>query len=191
MLLTYSAFIDIVARVLFGLGVLAGVVCVVDWAIRARKIGPFSGIARLFRRTVDPLMRPMEGMIVRRGGQPSSAPLWVFLGIVVAGIVILWLLRMIGGLLLQLSTAASEPRLLPILLAEWALEFLYIAILVRVFSSWLPISPYSRWIRWSYVATEWLLAPLRRIIPSFGAIDVSPLGALLLIWIARGIIGRL
>jgi YggT family protein len=191
MLLTYSAFIDIVARVLLGLGVLAGLVCVVDWAIRTRKIGPFSGVARFFRRTVDPMLRPMEAIIVRRGGQPASAPLWVFLGIVVAGIVILWLLRMVGGLLLQLSAAASEPRLLPILLAEWALEFLYVAILVRVFSSWLPISPYSRWIRWSYVTTEWLLAPLRRIIPPFGAIDVSPLGALLLIWLARGIIGRL
>jgi YggT family protein len=190
-LIGYSAFIDIVARVLLGLGVLAGVVCVIDWAIRTRKIGPFSGIARFFRRTVDPLMRPMEAMIVRRGGQPASAPLWVFLGIVVAGIVTLWLLRLVGGLLLQLSTVASEPRLIPILLAEWALEFLYVAILVRVFSSWLPISPYSRWIRWSYVTTEWLLAPLRRIIPPFGAIDVSPLGALLLIWIARGIIGRL
>ena len=191
MLITYSAFIDVVARILLGLGVLAGAVCVIDWAIRTRKIGPFSGIARFFRRTVDPLLRPVEASIVRRGGQPSSAPLWVFLGIAVAGIVILWLLRMIGGLLLQLSPAVSEPRLLPILLAEWALEFLYVAILVRVFSSWLPISPYSRWIRWSYVTTEWLLAPFRRIIPSFGAIDVSPLGALLLIWIARGIIGRL
>jgi len=191
MLFTYSAFIDLVARVLLGLGVLAGLVCVVDWAIRTRKIGPFSGVARFFRRTVDPMMRPMEAIIVRRGGQPASAPLWVFLGIVVAGIVILWLLRLVGGLLLQLSTAASEPRLIPILLAEWALEFLYVAILVRVFSSWLPISPYSRWIRWSYVTTEWLLAPLRRIIPPFGAIDVSPLGALLLIWLARGIIGRL
>ena len=191
MLITYSAFIDIVARLLLGLGVLAGLVCVVDWAIRTRKIGPFSGVARFFRRTVDPMMRPMEAIIVRRGGQPASAPLWVFLGIVVAGIVILWLLRLVGGLLLQLSTAASEPRLIPILLAEWALEFLYVAILVRVFSSWLPISPYSRWIRWSYVTTEWLLAPLRRIIPPFGTIDVSPLGALLLIWLARGIIGRL
>jgi YggT family protein len=191
MLFTYSALIDLVARVLLGLGVLAGLVCVIDWAIRTRKIGPFSGVARFFRRTVDPMLRPMEAIIVRRGGQPASAPLWVFLGIVVAGIVILWLLRLVGGLLLQLSTAASEPRLIPILLAEWALEFLYVAILVRVFSSWLPISPYSRWIRWSYVTTEWLLAPLRRIIPPFGAIDVSPLGALLLIWLARGIIGRL
>lgn len=191
MLITYSAFIDVVARILLGLGVLAGVVCVIDWAIRTRKIGPFSGVARFFRRTVDPLLRPVEATIVRRGGQPSSAPLWVFLGIAVAGIVILWLLRLIGGLLQQVSVASSEPRLIPILLAEWALQFLYVAVLVRVFSSWLPISPYSRWIRWSYVITEWLLAPMRRIIPSFGAIDVSPLGALLLIWIAQGIIGRL
>ena len=191
MLITYSAFIDIVARILLGLGVLAGVVCVIDWAIRTRKIGPFSGVARFFRRTVDPMLRPVEARIVRSGGQPASAPLWVFLGIAVAGIVILWLLRLIGGLLQQMSVASSEPRLIPILVVEWALQFLYVAVLVRVFSSWLPISPYSRWIRWSYVTTEWLLAPLRRIIPSFGAIDVSPLGALLLIWIAQGIIGRL
>ncbi len=191
MLITYSAFIDIVARLLLGLGVLAGVVSVIDWAIRTRKISPFGAIGRFFRRTVDPMLRPVEASIVRRGGQPASAPFWVFLGIVGGGIAILWLLRLVGGLLLQLSTAASEPRLIPILLAEWALEFLYIAVLVRVFSSWLPISPYSRWIRWSYVTTEWLLAPLRRIIPPFAALDLSPLGALFLIWIARGIIGRL
>lgn len=191
MLIGYSAFVDVVARVFLGLGVVAAAICVVDWAIRARKIGPFNPVARFFRRTIDPMMRPVEGRIVRMGGQPATAPLWVFLGIVVAGIVILWLLRQLGGLLAQISVAASEPRLIPVLVAEWALQFLYVAILVRVFSSWLPISPYSRWIRWSYVTTEWLLAPLRRVIPTFGAIDVSPLGALLLIWLARGIVGRL
>jgi YggT family protein len=191
MLIGYSGFIDVVARVFLALGVLAGAICVVDWAIRARKISPFNGVARLFRRTIDPMMRPVEARVVRHGGQPASAPLWVFLGIAVAGILILWFLRRLGGLLQQASVASSEPRLIPILLAEWALQFLWVAILVRVFSSWLPISPYSRWIRWSYVTTEWLLGPLRRIIPPFGAIDVSPLGALLLIWIVRGIIGRL
>src|SRR5438093_1117893 len=141
MLIGYSAFVDVVARVLLALGILAGVVCVIDWAIRARKISPFSGVARFFRRTIDPMLRPVESRIVRHGGQPASAPLWVFLGVAVAGILILSLLRMLGGLIQQLAVASSEPRLIPVLAAEWALQFLYIAILVRVISSWLPISP--------------------------------------------------
>lgn len=189
MLIAYSTFLDIVAKVFLALGIIAGAVCIIDWAIRTRKISPFSGIARFIRRTVDPLMRPVEARVVRHGGQPASAPLWVFLGVAVAGIVIIQGLRVIGGLMHTLS--GTTARSLPLLLAGWALQFLYLAILVRVFSSWLPISPYSKWIRWSYVSTEWLLAPLRRIIPPFGAFDVSPIAALVLIWIVRGIIGRL
>jgi YggT family protein len=188
MLFAYSAFLDVLAKVFLVLGVVAGAICLTDWAIRERKINPFSGVARFFRRTIDPLMRPLEAQVVRRGGQPASAPLWLFLAIVLAGIVTLQLLRVLGGLLIQLSAASSNPRLFPLLLASWALQFLYIAILVRVFSSWLPISPFSVWVRWSYVSTEWLLAPLRRIIPPFGALDLSPIAALVLIWIVRGII---
>jgi YggT family protein len=45
------------------------------------------------------------------------------------------------------------------------------------------MSPYSPWIRWSYVMTEWMLAPIRRLLPPFGAIDASPLVAFLLLWI--------
>jgi hypothetical protein len=39
------------------------------------------------------------------------------------------------------------------------------ALIVRVLSTWLPVSPYSKWIRWSYVLTDWLINPLRRLIP--------------------------
>ena len=51
-------------------------------------------------------------------------------------------------------------------------------------ASWLPISAYSRWIRWSYVLTEWMLAPLRRIIPMIGMIDITPIIA----WFALSLI---
>lgn len=189
MLIGYSAFVDIVAKILLGLGVAAGVICVVDWAIRARKISPFSGVARFFRRTVDPMMRPVEGRIVRYGGQPSSAPLWVFLGIVVAGIVVIQLLKLFGGVMMQISVAASEPRLIPSLALGWAFRFLTFALLVRVISTWLPVSPYSKWIRWSYVSTEWLLAPLRKVIPTFGAFDITPIAAYFLLVIVQRILG--
>src|SRR3954470_19818877 len=121
MLFTYTTFVDVVARIFLALGVVAGAICVVDWAIRTKKIGPFSGIARFFRRTVDPMMRPVEGRIVRMGGQPASAPLWVFLGVVVVGIILLQVLRVIGDLLVQITVAVSTPGLAPqvMLLIAW------------------------------------------------------------------------
>jgi YggT family protein len=191
MLITYAAFMDVVARILLGLGVIAGLVCVVDWAIRARKISPFNAVARFFRRSVDPMMRPMESRIVRFGGQPASAPLWLFLGIVVAGIVLLQVLRVVGDLLTQATVALTMPGVSPkiLLIIAWALQFLMLALLYRVISTWLPVSPYSKWVRWSYVTTEWLLAPLRKIIPSFGAFDVTPIVAYFIILIVQRVIG--
>jgi YggT family protein len=56
---------------------------------------------------------------------------------------------------------------------------------VRVISSWFRISPWSRWIRWSYVLTEWLLAPLRRVIPPFGMIDITPIVAYILLRVVQ------
>jgi uncharacterized protein YggT (Ycf19 family) len=51
------------------------------------------------------------------------------------------------------------------------------------------VSPYSRWVRWSYVSTEWILAPLRRLIPSFGQLDITPIAAYFLLTIAGSVLG--
>jgi len=186
---SYAVFVDIVAKVFLGLGILAGAICLLDWLIRERKISPFSGVARFFRNRIDPLMRPVENKVVRMGGMPSSAPLWVLVAIALAGIVVIQLLRFIGGLLMQLSVAAAHPRLFPMLLIDWAIQLLLLALLVRVITSWLPISPFSKWVRWSYVMTEWLLAPIRRVVPPFGAVDLSPLIAYVLILVVSRILG--
>src|SRR4051812_14670800 len=113
----YGAFLDIVSKVLLALGLLTGGVCLIDWAIRTRKISPFSAISRFFRRVVDPLFRPVEDRIVRVGGQPQNAPLWVFLGVAVAGIVILQVLRILGGWMMEAEVAFQTPRYLPLLFA--------------------------------------------------------------------------
>lgn len=189
MLFTYATFVEVATKVLLALGVIAGLVCLIDWAIRARKIGPFSGVARFFRRVIDPMMRPIEAKIVRHGGQPASAPLWTFVAVVVFGILVIQLLGVLGGLMMQLSVGLSSPREFFLMLLSWALRFVTIALLVRVISSWLPISPYSWMIRWSYVATEWLLGPLRRMIPPFGAIDLTPIVAYVLLIVAGRILG--
>jgi YggT family protein len=191
MLIMYASFMDVVARILLVAGAIAGLVCVVDWAIRERKISPFSAVARFFRGSIDPMMRPIESQIVRFGGHPASAPLWLFLGIVVVGIVLLQMLRVAGELLTQATVAMTMPGVSPkiLLIVAWALQFLTLALLFRVISTWVPVSPYSKWVRWSYVTTEWLLAPLRKIIPQLGAFDVTPIVAYFIVLIVQRVIG--
>jgi len=68
-----------------------------------------------------------------------------------------------------------------LLLIRWTIGLLQIALIVRVISSWVRISPYSRWVRWAFALTEWLLAPLRRIVPPLGMIDITPIVAFFVI----------
>jgi YggT family protein len=191
LLAVYGSVVGVLRVALFYAAALAGTVALVDWAVRTRRISPFSGVARFFRRTVDPVMLPIERTVVRSGGKPSSAPWWTLVAVVVGGLVLLFLLDFVGGLLRQLSVVATQPRALPVIVTSWAFKILELALLVRVISTWLPISPYSRWIRWSYTLTEWLLGPIRRVIPPLGMVDITPVVAyLLLAWVLEPIVLR-
>jgi YggT family protein len=51
--------------------------------------------------------------------------------------------------------------------------------------SWIPRLAASRWIRWTYGATEWMLRPLRSLLPSFGVIDITPIVAYFALWLVQ------
>jgi YggT family protein len=189
MLAGYAAFIGITRSVLLYLALVVAAVCAFDWAVRTRRINPFNRSARFFRGRIEPMMQPVERVVVRAGGVPSAAPLWTLAAVVVGGILLLSLLQLGGEVLSQIVFGLADPRSLPILLVSWAFAILKFALLVRVLSSWLPISPYSKWIRWSYVLTEWLIAPLRRVIPLVGMFDITPIIAWFLIIIVQRLFG--
>ena len=181
---SYAAFVAGVRVVLLYLAIALAVICALDWAVRTRRVSPFSRTARFFRTRVDPLMTPVERVILRAGGTPTSAAWWTLVALILFGILLITLLQFLGGILAQVVFGINEPGSIPLLLVSWAFGLLRLALLVRVISSWLPISPYSRWIRWSYILTEWMLAPLRRIIPTIGMIDITPIVA----WFALSLI---
>lgn len=185
----FDAVVGVVKIALLGLGGLVVVACLLDWAVRTRRVSPFSRTARFARTRIDPLMTPVERVIVRAGGVPSSAPLWMVVGYALLGILVVSALNLLGGVIAQVAYVARTPRALPILLASWAFSLIRVALLVRVISSWLPISPYSRWVRWSYVLTEWMVAPLRRLIPTLGPIDITPIIAWLLLSLLQSLLG--
>jgi YggT family protein len=185
----YSVFVDVFARALFWLAAVAAVVALVDWAVRTRRLNPFGPIARFFRRFIDPVMVPIERRVVRAGGLPSSAPWWTLVVVVVGGLLLIWVLRFLSRVLGGVAVGMDSPAAFARMLVAWSLAILRIALFVRIISTWFQISPYSKWIRWSYVLTEWMLAPLRRVLPPFGPMDLSPLVALLLLWVLQSVLG--
>ena len=187
-----DAVIQLLRTALLSIAVVFGVICVLDWAVRTRKISPFNAVARFCRSTVDPFISPVERRVVRAGGAPASAPLWALAAVVIGGILLLTLLDVIRLEVIR-SIIASQEGTAGIfhLLVSWTFTILKLALVVRVISSWLPISPHSGWIRWSYALSEPILAPLRRIVPNFGGLDLTPILAYFLLNIIESLLFRL
>jgi YggT family protein len=187
-----NTFVGLVKIALLVLVAILALFCILDWAVRTRRVNLFGGIARFARSKIDPVLAPIERRVVSAGGTPASAPLWGLAAVVIGGILIVSLLNFITAELYQVVFALdSGPRGIFRLIVSWLFDFVRIAILVRVISSWLPISPYSKWIHWSYVVSEPILRPLRQIIPGMGMIDVTPIIAYFLIGFVQGAVVRL
>ena len=186
----YGAFLGVLRMVLFGLAAVLTVVFAIDWAVRTRRINPFNPVARFFRASVDPLIAPVERRIVRAGGLPSSAPWWALVAVVLGGILLIQVLGFVGSQILVMSMAASSgPGAMLHMLVGLTFWILQIALIVRVLSSWIPnLSPYSPWVRWAFVLTEPILAPLRQIVPTLGAIDITPIVAYFLLKILASLL---
>jgi len=187
-----GAVIQVLRGALLSIAVVFGVICILDWAVRTRKISPFNAVARFCRATVDPFIAPIERKVVRAGGTPASAPLWALVAVVVGGILLLSFLDFIT-IQVARSMIATQSGAAGIfhLLVSWTFTILKIALIVRVISSWLPISPFSRWVRWSYRLSEPILAPLRRIVPNLGGLDITPILAYFLLSLTESLLHRL
>lgn len=174
----FDAFLGVLRLAFFALAAVLAVVATVDWLVRTRRLNPFGGVARFFRRSVDPLLAPVERRILRSGGVPTAAPWWALAAVIVAGILLLSLLGFLRNQYLgALFAAEAGPRGIVRLLVAWTFGFLQIAILVRVIASWIPVNPYSPWLRWAFVVSEPILRPLRGLIPTIGMIDITPIVA--------------
>ena len=71
---------------------------------------------------------------------------------------------------------------------------LYFAILARVLTSWIqvaPTSPFFPVIRLIHGVTEPILGPIRKVLPSTGMFDFSPVVALLIMHLLRVVLGKL
>lgn len=68
---------------------------------------------------------------------------------------------------------------------------LWAAILGRVILSWINVSPDNPIVVLIYGITEPILAPIRRVLPSMGMLDLSPMVALIVMMVIREVLVRL
>ena len=78
------------------------------------------------------------------------------------------------------------------MMAQFVLQFanifimiLYLAVIGRALLSWFPIDPANPLVRVLNEITEPVLAPLRRVIPRLGMIDISPMVAIVVLMVVQ------
>jgi YggT family protein len=188
----FDLFIAALRPAVFLAGVLTAIAAVVSYSVRTRRITPFSPVARFMRERVDPwLIAPMERRVLRAGGTPYSAPWWTLAAVVLGGLVLISVVGFIRDQFVMMAYfGASGPRGILRLAVQWTFGILRIALFARVIASWVGGSPYSKWWRWAFVITEPILAPLRRVIPTIGMIDITIIVAYFGLGFLQGFIMR-
>jgi YggT family protein len=167
----------------------AAVVAVTHWAVRNRRINPFGAWPRFVRRVSDPLLQPLERRVISAGGNPQNTPLWLLVAVIASGLVLMSLAAWLVDAVVRLRwMVESGPRMWLATLVSLTFTVLMAAILIRVIASWLGIGPYRRWMRPVMALTNWLIDPIRRILPPFGMLDFSPMVAWLVLYVVRGFV---
>jgi YggT family protein len=175
--------------VVLGAFVGSALVALASWMVRTRRVSPFGVLGRALRTASDPLIRPVESRLVRSGGNPVHAGWWLVVGVAAAGVVLLTLWNWgVGAAYSVVAAFAGGPRGAIRLLIESAYAVVFIALVARVIASWFGFFRYARWLRPAYALTDWLVEPIRRVLPPMGALDWSPLAAWLVLWVLKQVL---
>ena len=126
-------------------------------------------------RATNPLLAPLRRIIPGYRGLDIASLVLILILIVAKALMLLTIQT--GGL-----PAGIGPQLLVYTLRELAsliLDYVFWAVLVRVILSWVAPDPSNPVVRVVIQITEPLMAPVRRLLPDMGGLDLSPLIVLL------------
>ncbi len=182
--------IDMIFTVLrigiFAAAAATAIVAVTNWAVMRGHLQPFGAWPRFIRSASDPMLKPIERRLLSAGGNPQSAPWWLFAIVLFGGLALLALARWLVGTAYTVAyVGQTGPLGIIRLLVHWTFQVLMAALFVRVIASWLGGSRYSRWLRPVYALTDWVVLPIQRHMPPFGVLDLSPLVAYLVLMLLR------
>jgi len=164
-------------------------VALASWLVRTRRISPFGALGRALRTASDPLIRPVETRLVRAGGNPVHAGWWLVVAVAAAGVLLMTLWNWLVDTAYAVTAAfAAGPRAAIALTVVVAYRIIVAALVVRVLAGWFGYFRYARWVRPAYALTDWLVEPIRRVLPPAGGLDWSPLAAWLVLWVLKRVL---
>jgi len=161
-------------------------------AVEYADLNPFGWTKITVRRYSDPLVNPVRRGLMRWGVDQRFAPLLTILIAALAGW-FLWklvaaVLFTVDGIYVSVLTGA------PVRLAGYALFGILavysLLIMMRVIFSW-GMNYGSRLMRFLIRVTEPLLGPARRMIPSVGMMDISPILVILLLQLLQNAVAEM
>lgn len=151
----------------------------------AMDLNPFAWTSRTVRRLSDGFVIPVRGGLRGFGIDVKFAPVVVILIVILLGWFVLQLVGTLAGMvegIIESVRGGAVFRLIGFII--YGLISIYILLItIRIIFSWGMLSYRNRVMRFLVDVTEPLLGPLRRRIPPLGWLDISPLVAILILWL--------
>ena len=151
----------------------------------AMDLNPFAWTSRTVRRLSDSFVIPVRGGLRGFGIDPKFAPLVVILIVILLGWFVLQLVGTVAETLVGVIGSARSGAVFRVIgFIIYGLISIYILfIVIRIIFSWAMLSHRNRIMRFLIDVTEPLLGPLRRRIPPLLWLDISPMVAILILWL--------
>ncbi|MEE8058809.1 MAG: YggT family protein [Pseudomonadales bacterium] len=145
----------------------------------------YNPISQFLVKVTSPLLKPLRRVIPGIGG------------IDMASVLLILLIQMVATSLLVLIQGYSIPN--PLFLLIWAtlgsislvINIYFVAILVSIILSWVAPGSYNPIVILLHQITEPVLRPFRKLIPSMGGLDLSPIFVFLGINVLQILLGHL
>jgi YggT family protein len=166
---------------------LVGAILLARAWIHAAKLHPFNPMSQAIHQATNWLVEPLRRVVPNKGGLFDWASLLGALLAAMAYLLLMWLV----------STSSMLPaKLIPgligasiVTLGRWALNLIVWMTLIQTVLSW--VNPMATIMPVLTTLTDPLLAPIRRITPKLGALDLAPLVLLVLAQIAMMVLSRI
>jgi YggT family protein len=151
---------------------------------------PFSWLAVTLRRATEPVLFPVRAALRGFRLDPKVAPFIAVILVIVAGYLVVLVVASILNTIAGIIYATSSRQLgAPVAIMGYLLfgflSLYTLAIFIRIIFSWVGMSYANPLMRFVFMTTEPLLGPLRRMVPTVGMFDISPIVAFLILWICK------
>ena len=172
---------NIVSLIVHTVAIIFATILLLRFWTQAVRVRPPSSIGAFMYQLSDWMVKPLRRVLPGFGGYDWACLAGAFLVALLTVALTLW---MAASFSVEFLLVLAVVRLI-----EWMLYGFMGLIIIEVIFSWVnPHAPLAPFIQ---ALTDPLMRPLRRIIPTVGNIDLSPLVAFLLLRIALYVVNEL